>query len=79
MNMKTSLLCHSLLIALGLSASATALAQHDHAQPATQSTTPKAVITDDDHADRLRRSGVHAGASRADNPFAHTATSEPFW
>ena len=54
MNMKTSLLCHSLLIALGLSASATALAQHDHAQPATQSTTPKAVITDDDHADHAQ-------------------------
>ena len=50
MNRKTSLLCHSLLLALGLSASATALAQHDHSQHATQAKTTKQVETDS-HAD----------------------------
>ena len=51
--MKTSLLSHSLLIALGLSASATALAQHDHSQHAAQQAKPEAeaVAPHADHAD----------------------------
>ena len=44
--MKTSLLCHSLLLAMGLSASAAALAQHDHSQHATHTDTPAQTETD---------------------------------
>ena len=58
MNMKTSLLCHSLLIALGLSASATVMAQHDHSQHATQAEAPKPAATDP-HADHAGH-GNHA-------------------
>ena len=44
--MKTSLLCHSLLLAMGLSASTTALAQHDHSDHATHADTPAQTETD---------------------------------
>ena len=50
--MKTPLLCHSLFIALGLSASAAVLAQQDHSQHATQTVAPgkKPADSQADHA-----------------------------
>jgi copper resistance protein B len=48
MNIIKSILCHSLLVALGLSASFTLLAQEGHSQHATQGAAPKAVNADGD-------------------------------
>ncbi len=66
MNMKTSLLCHSLMLALGLSASNTVLAQHDHAQPATQGTVLKAAIADD-HANHAQMDHSKMGHGTTDH------------
>lgn len=70
--MKTSLLCHSLLLALGLSASATALAQHDHSQHATQAETTKPAEPDP-HADHA---GHDSHAQMDHSQMQHSMTDD---
>ena len=88
--MKTSLLCHSLLLALGLSASATALAQHDHSQHATQADKPKQAAADPhaehaghgdhaqmDHSQMHHDAMDHSGMDHGDMEHGSTDTREP--
>ena len=88
--MKTSLLCHSLLLALGLSASATALAQHDHSQHATQADKPKQTAADPhaghaghgdhaqmDHSQMHHDAMDHSGMDHGDMEHGSTDTREP--
>ena len=88
--MKTSLLCHSLLLALGLSASATALAQHDHSQHATQADKPNPAAADPhaghaghgdhaqmDHSQMHHDAMDHSGMDHGDMEHGSTDTQEP--
>lgn len=90
MNMKTSLLCHSLLLALGLSASATALAQHDHSRHATQADKPKQAAADPhaghaghgdhaqmDHSQMQHDAMDHSGMDHGGMKHGKADTQEP--